>query len=100
LVKNNLNKQEMIRIANFEVDCDAYSFTIKEIGIVADKESKNAGGEYTKNVTYHMNVEQVVDKLLELGLKNYIDTNDFGVVLVYMQSVKKKVKEIIELKKK
>lgn len=90
----------MIRIENFEIDCDAYSFTIREIGIIADKKSKNVGDECTKNVTYHMNAEQVVNKLLELGLKKYIETNDFGVVLVYMQSVKKKVKEIIELKKK
>ena len=90
----------MIRIENFEIDCDTYSFTIKEIGIIANEESKNVGGEYAKNVTYHMSVEQVVDKLLELGLKEYIDNSDFGTVLVYMQSVKKKVKELTELKKK
>ena len=91
----------MIRInEKYYVDCDSYQFIVGEIYRVKDKESKNFGKEQFKATSFHGNAEHVVNKLLDLGLKNYIDTSDFGAVLAYMQNVKSSVKNIIDLKTK
>lgn len=91
----------MIRVGDYYVETDKLSFIVGKFGIVKDEKSPKYGQEIQRkdSQTYHANLDQVVDKLINLGLMDSLKDSEFKQIAVFMKEIKDKLEELIELAK-
>ena len=90
----------MVRVGEYYIKSDTNGYILGKIGIIKDEKSKNFGKEVERSEaqTYHMNIEQVIDKLIEYGAKEFIETSDLTCLLSIIKVAKKQIGNIIKLK--
>lgn len=90
----------MVRVGDYYIKSDKNGFILGKFGIVEDKKSKKFGHEVerSESQTYHANIEQVVDKLIGYGAKEFVERSDLAPLLLIIKNAKQEIGNIIKLK--
>ena len=90
----------MVRVGDYYIKSDTVGFILGKMGEVKEETSKNFGKmvERSESQTYHLTIEQVVDKLMGYGAKEFVETSDLAPLLLIIKNAKRKIGEIIKLK--
>jgi hypothetical protein len=82
-----------IRIGNYRLTSGPKDFTITEVKVNADKESKNIGKEYDTDASYHPTLESALNNVLKRGLLKS-DATTLWELLKELQSSRTELKEL------
>jgi hypothetical protein len=96
--KKETMEKNKVRIGNYIIEKDSLNWMVTKKAIQNNKKSKNYGKEYNLFITYHADLHQATDKILdEISRENW---GDIGLILSSHELVLSKLDELIKLEKK